>query len=683
MRASEYLGPDGPLAASIEGYEHRPSQMQMADAVAETLEHRGVLLVEAGTGTGKTWAYLIPALLSGKKVVISTGTRTLQDQIMEQDVPALREHLGMEVKVACMKGLSNYLCRRRYEELLKSAEVGKGEHRRHLPIVEKWIEETPCGDRTEIEGLPENAPIWGAISSGPDTRIGARCSHYEKCFVTKMRAAAEKAQIIVVNHHLFFADLSMRGPHGGSVIPDYDAVIFDEAHQIEDVATLFFGTSISIAKLHRLARDAERSLDAAKQVSPLPDALRDAAESFFGRLPHARGERENLDQGILRELEAEIYGLDDVLEALAARCREHRAESESLGQITRRCGRLRDELASVLEAGQGRSVGWLSRRSKSDGSLGAVTLGVSPVDVSSILRDELFLRTDAVILTSATLTTAAKEGPFTFLRSRLGIDFEVEEKRLDSPFSYPEQAGLYLTRRMPDPRSPNFVPAAVEQVDGLVKMTGGGAFVLCTSFRHLRALAQECRVRWFGRYRVLVQGQAPKATLLDIFRRDGNAVLFATSSFWEGVDVPGEALRLVVIDKLPFGVPSDPLVRARCERLEEQGGKPFMELLVPSAALTLKQGFGRLIRSRKDRGIVAILDPRLMTKGYGRVFLNSLPDASRLYSLEEAQAFWAMSEELFGTTAASKNGVTGNDAAESGVPESGAEASAVGQPEPS
>lgn len=733
MRASDLLGPQGPLARSIEGYEHRPSQMRMAELVQTTLEHEGVAIVEAGTGTGKTWAYLVPAILSGKRVVVSTGTRALQDQIMERDLPALRDHLGLAVEAVCMKGLSNYLCLRRYELFRHAPEAATAEVGRQLRVIEDWRAYTETGDRADLP-LPEDASVWAHVQSGPDTRIGARCSFFEKCFVTKMRRAAENARIIVVNHHLFFADLALRGDRtaGGAVIPDYDAVIFDEAHQLEETATLFFGASVSTGQLDRLARDATRSLVAAKDGSPLPEVLRAASDAFFLALPRLREGNDRIpleashftraetvdverdwDGGAMApaptpDLERRFFALDDALEALGAHCRTVRGEDESLAQIAKRCGQIRDDLGRITEAAIGHSVAWVSRRGN------GVALGISPIDVSSILRKELFGRAESVILTSATLTTGrsssstspkvssgsdsdvssstapdgdgvaskgaatigaatkvsqgavskgvgAKRGrsskdpevsprdgtsdeitsDFRYFKQRLGIDFEVDELALPSPFDFPSQAGLYVPEKMPDPRDPRFIDAASREVLGLIAVTDGGAFVLCTSFRNMHALAQACRPTLIDRgYPVLVQGELPKPTLLERFRKSGDAVLFATSSFWEGVDVPGHALRLVVIDKLPFEVPSDPLVRARCERLEEEGGKPFMELLVPAAALALKQGFGRLVRTRKDRGIVSILDSRLVKKGYGKVFLRSLPDASRLYSLAEAKAFW-------------------------------------------
>jgi ATP-dependent DNA helicase DinG len=637
MHARELLGPDGPLARAIAGYEHREAQLAMADAVERVLEHDGVLFVEAGTGTGKTLAYLVPAVLSGRKVVVSTGTKTLQDQLMEHDLPLLERHLGLPVRAASMKGLGNYLCLRRYEEFLGSAEADRAPNDPVVPLLRRFRETTRTGDRAELSAA-EDLPIWAHVSSSSETRIGARCAYYDDCFVTAMRRAAERAQVVVVNHHLFFADLATRGPHSGGVIPDYEAVIFDEAHQIEDVVTEFFGVRVSTTRLETLVRDGQRALSAARLdggAELLRNVLGDGA-AFFAALPRVgvEGARAPLPPDALSAAAREAaLRLDASLDALASFCKRNAGLGEAVAQLGRRAEKARDDLAVIAEGGPAEHVTWAELRGRS------VSIGASPVDVSAIVRDEVLARTRAVVFTSATLATG---GSFEFVRGRLGVETEVDELILPSPFDYASQAALYVPRTLPDPREPEFLDRATEEILALVEITGGGAFVLTTSMRALRELSQRCAGRL--RQTTFVQGQAPKAALLEGFRRDGHAVLFATSSFWEGVDVPGEALRLVVIDKLPFDVPTDPLVRARCERLEQQGAQPFMDYLVPSAAITLKQGFGRLVRTRRDRGVVAILDRRLLTKGYGRVFLRSLPPARRCDDLDAVRAFWTARE---------------------------------------
>jgi len=625
MDAGHLLGPTGPLARGVAGYEHRPGQIRMARAVQDVLSHDGVLLIEAGTGTGKTWAYLIPAALSGRRVLVSTGTRALQDQIMEKDIPALKRHLDIDIDAACVKGLANYVCLRRYNEFLQSANGAQPRFARSLPTLRTWVEATESGDRAALSSIAEEDPIWAKVVSGSDTRIGARCDYYDDCFVTGVRRRAEDAQLVVVNHHLFFADLALRDTGYASVLPDYDTVIFDEAHQIEDTATLFFGSRLSTAMVERLVRDARGALGGQGEPgheARLLDAILGQTSSFFTALPgDANGGREPLPPADIPE--KELFALDNALAELSSHCRNARPVRENVLQIARRADKVRDALGSLEASGH---VSWMQ------GSGRSRSVGASPIDVAPLLRERLHMRVPCVVFTSATLTTG---GDFKFLKQRLGIETEVSEEVVDSSFRYEEQAGLYAPSHLPDPRSPEYVEAATKEILELIRLSDGGAFVLCTSLRMMRLFAkrvgEELDHEWF------MQGDAPKQTLLDRFRDQGNAVLFATASFWEGVDVPGSALRLVIIDKLPFEVPSDPVVAARCERLDEAGESSFMRYLVPAAALSLKQGFGRLIRSSRDRGVVAILDSRIRWRGYGKVFLRSLPPARVCESLEEVE----------------------------------------------
>jgi len=632
MDAGHLLGPTGPLARGVSGYEHRPGQIRMARAVQDVLEHDGTLLIEAGTGTGKTWAYLIPAALSGRRVLVSTGTRALQDQIMEKDLPALKRHLGIEIDAVCVKGLSNYLCRRRFHELLTSADATQPQFARSLPTLRSWVEKADSGDRATLASIAEEDPIWSRVVSGSDTRIGARCGYYDECFATRARRRAEGAQLVVVNHHLFFADLALRDTGFASVLPDYDAVIFDEAHQIEDTATLFFGSRVSIAMLERLVRDARAALRAEpggalageRHETRLLDAVLQQSSNFFSALPaNANGGRASLPPEAIPQ--DALFALDNVLAELSASCRNVRPPQENILQLARRADQLRDALGSLEAAGH---VSW------AQGSGRSTSVGSSPIDVGPLLRERLHERVPCVVFTSATLTTG---GDFGFVKRRLGIETEVSEEVVESPFRYEEQAALYAPMHLPDPRASDFPDVAAKEILELIRLSEGGAFVLSTSLRMMRMLAKrvgdELDQEWF------VQGDAPKQTLLDRFRDQGNAVLFATASFWEGVDVPGTALRLVVIDKLPFDVPSDPVVAARCERLDQAGESSFMRYLVPAAALSLKQGFGRLIRTTQDRGVVAILDSRIRRKGYGKVFLRSLPPARVCDTLDEVQEF--------------------------------------------
>lgn len=639
VRAADYFGPRGILARTMPSYEERPAQVRMCEAIEETLEEERVLLVEAATGTGKTLAYLLPALLfamqQDKRVVVSTGTKTLQDQIAERDLPFAQSVLKSDVGVACLKGLGNYLCLRRFEELKKTPEAVVGSLAKRIPIFDRWRETTSTGDRAELDALSEGAAIWSSMASSTETRIGAKCTYYEDCFVTKMRARAEAARVLVVNHHLFFADLALRDNEGARLLPDYHAVVFDEAHQLEDVATQFFGYRLSTSRLETLVQDAARTLRVAGSAAD--DFVRTVlvrGAAFFEMLPSAAdGNRRLFTRDELPSSAVEeAYAIDAALDGLEAIARSYEAASEACAQLARRIRRTRDELASFADESRDEAlVRWVETSGR------ATTLGASPIDVSATLRERLFYRIPAAILTSATLSTG---GTYEFVRQRLGLDFDVREERLPTPFDYESQAALYLPPHLPDPRAPDYFDEAAREIEALVELTGGGAFVLTTSFRAMNELARRAKLD----QPILVQGDGPKHRLLDRFRSMHDAVLFATASFWEGVDVPGDALRLVVIDKLPFDVPSDPLVAARCEAIRQNGDSPFMRYLVPAAALGLKQGFGRLIRTATDRGIVAVLDSRIVSKAYGKVFLESLPPARRCRNFEQVAAFWRREE---------------------------------------
>jgi ATP-dependent DNA helicase DinG len=681
------LGPGSPLSRRMDGYEHREGQLAMARAVHAALSDDRHLFVEAGTGTGKTLAYLVPAVLSGRRVIVATATHALQEQIFTKDLPLVREVLaahGVDVRAALMKGLSNYMCKRRAAERFGSGEVMGSD----LVRLEKWGRETESGERSEVEGLAENAAAWRDVMSGTDTRIGAGCKYYDECFVTRMRRDAEAAQIVVVNHHLFFADLALRtsknGGFGGA-LPPYDAVIFDEAHQIEGVATDFFGVRVSTSRVDALVRDSRRAVHAAhllgSDAMSLVDQVETASAAFFGawqgagrvsapRRASAAGGGAGSDDG--RRILAQddwtsgrkdaLGRLDLALDALLAFALAKGGE-ETMSVVARRAGELLADLvrvrgmagperhwedddptqAALARAAQGYAggVAWLDARERN------VSLGASPVDLAPLLREKLFERVPSVICTSATLATATSAGPsFHFARGRLGAPPEVTELVVPSPFAFEERAGLYLPDDLPEPTDAGFERACAARAAELAEITDGGAFVLCTSNRAMRSIYAALAARFHGAYDprppspLLVQGMAPKHVLLERFRDSGRAVLVATMSFWEGVDVPGHALRLVVLDKIPFAVPSDPVVAARSARIEAEGGNPFTEYSVPAAAITLKQGFGRLIRTRSDGGIVALLDRRAVRRGYGRALLASLPPAQRLGSLDDVRHFW-------------------------------------------
>lgn len=637
----------------------------MAEAVETAFDEERPLFVEAGTGTGKTLAYLVPAVLSGKKVVISTATHALEEQIFTKDIPMVRSivaPLGVEFRAALMKGLANYVCKRRLGELLASDGAARIGGDRDLARIVEWAKETETGDRAELASLAEDALAWRDVQSSSDTRIGAACEHYGECFVTRMRREAEEANVVVVNHHLFFADLALRRGRGGeyaSAIPPYDVVVFDEAHQIEDIATDFFGMRVSSTKIEALVRDARRAFVAAKLLTVLGTgegkSLLDGVTSASLRFFAALGSRANRSAGEARrilspgDLEGDVRAahgaLDGVLDGLWAYALAN-DRHEAVSVVARRTREVRSSLRSILSGGRvsaegevSAHVAWIDLRERS------VAIGASPVELGATLREALFDRVAGIVCTSATLATGTgvADASFHFARARLGAPPETRELVVPSPFDIARRAALYLPRDLPEPADPAFEGAAVARIVDLVNVTGGGAFVLCTSTRAMKGFHRELRGRIAQP--VLLQGEMPKHLLLSKFRALGNAVLVATMSFWEGVDVPGRALRLVILDKIPFAVPTDPVVAARCTQIEREGGNPFAEYSVPVAAITLKQGFGRLLRTKRDAGIVALLDRRAVTKGYGKRLLASLPPARRVASLEEVQAFWRALEE--------------------------------------
>jgi ATP-dependent DNA helicase DinG len=653
------FAPGGALARSMAGYEDRPQQQAMADAVAAALEDARALLVEAGTGTGKTLAYLVPAAASGKRVVVSTGTRALQEQLTQHDIPLAERALGRPVHAAVLKGVSNYVCKRKSGALELQLPGQGGE----LDAIRSWLLRTETGDRGELGAIGDDSAWWPLLTTTPESRVGPRCPHFETCYVTQARRAAEKADLVIVNHHLYFADLALRAASPGArVLPDHDAVIFDEAHLLEEVMTEHFGFGVSTTRMALLARD----LVGAGHAS---DRLERAAADFFdraraalgtllldasppGRSPPAsdassRGmtpwaSRAALPEGMFAEpaLQAAWFGLDGALEsaeaaAAAAEARgddDGRTGPDAWGQLARRASHARTALADLAEADDGRrAVRWGEVRGAS------VSLRASPIDVSNILRERVLTQVPAAVFTSATLAAA---GRFTYMRERLGLTpDDCDELRVDSPFDYARQAILYVARDLPAPSSPDFTAAACARAAELIEVTGGGAFVLFTSHRALREAADLLRARLS--FPLLVQGQAPPAALLDRFRAERGSVLLATGTFWAGVDVPGPALQLVIMDKLPFASPGDPLVAARAAALERAERDPFRELSVPHAALTFRQGFGRLIRRRDDRGIAAVLDGRLVQKSYGKAFLDSLPPGlARTSALEVVRRWW-------------------------------------------
>jgi ATP-dependent DNA helicase DinG len=685
---------DGPLARAMPDFEPRAGQVEMAAAVARVFANGGVLLAEAGTGTGKTLAYLVPAILSRERVLISTGTKNLQEQIFFKDIPALREALGIPFTAAYMKGRANYLCLHRLDQLNDG--TGPAVHDVFLPMIREWSTRTDSGDRAELSDLPEDLAFWNEVSATAETCLGTECPRYDECFVTRMRQRAAESDVVIVNHHLLCADAAVRQKAYGEVIPACSRAILDEAHQLEDVATQYFGCSVSNYRLEDLARDMERSLlaivgddrKAKDDIIKGVERLREHTKAFFtevafahrgeGRLKteeRVRASAESL--GEARDAAVQLSGALDVIQStLAALSKvrlkpdastvrltafakataslaEARAQSgerrrkadatyenapydddedgrsEQIATLARRAGELRDEIRFLLRAGDDAYVYFVEFRGR------GIFLRAAPIDVSSIVRELLLDRMQTTVLTSATLTV---DGSFDYIRSRLGIR-QADEVRLSSEFDFERQAILYLPRRMPDPRSDNFAVAAGREVIEILKRTRGRAFVLFTSYATMRSVQAIAEMALD--YPILSQGTAPRSQLLNQFRATPHAILFATSSFWQGVDVVGEALSCVIVDKLPFASPGDPITAARIDLIRARGGDAFAEYQVPLAILTLQQGLGRLIRHRRDRGVLAVLDPRIRTKGYGRRFVASLPPAPVVHELSDVDAFFS------------------------------------------
>ena len=635
----------GVLAQAVEQFEPRAGQRAMALAVAQTFGDGGVLLAEAGTGTGKTLAYLVPAILSRQRVLISTGTKNLQEQIYFKDLPVLREALGVPFKAAYMKGRANYLCLHRLDQLRASPAVLHD----FVSMVDEWRSVTDTGDRAELRDLPEDSSLWHDVSATADTCLGNDCPQYQECYVTRMRQKAAESDLVIVNHHLLCADASVRQSSYGEVIPECRYAVLDEAHQLEDVATQYFGIAISNYRVDDLVRDGERALnlgtieDADSNLRRSLRRVDDHAREFFGRLAMARQSRGSFGEERVRvsgewfgDIVDDGLGLISGLDALqhemarmAGTGTGGSIANEDAASLSQRAGEMRENLSFLLEASNPSFVYFLETRNR------GVFLRAAPIDVSSIIREQLLDRMRATILTSATLTVA---GSFEYVKRRLGAD-DANQLRVPSEFDFTEQAILYLPKQMPAPKSPEYGEAVAREVLDLLLRTEGRAFVLFTSYAMLRSVRD--RVELDLPYPLIVQGTAPRSALLAQFRATPNAVLFATSSFWQGVDVVGEQLSCVIIDKLPFASPGDPITAARIEAITAEGGDAFQEYQVPLAILAMLQGLGRLIRHRSDRGVLAVLDPRLRTMGYGRRFLASFPPAPVTQNPEAVSRFFA------------------------------------------
>ena len=644
----QFFAPGGLLSQAHPNYEFRRGQLEMAQSVEKALEERRHLIVEAGTGTGKTLAYLVPVIRSGKRVIISTGTKNLQEQIFFKDIPFLEKHLG-PLRVCYMKGRNNYLCRQKLYDLTNQPVLSGLQEIEQYRQIAAWEENTQSGDRAELTELPETTQLWPKLDARTDRCTGQKCTQWDRCFITEMRRRAMESDIVIVNHHLFFADLALRqsGAPDAGILPEFSAVIFDEAHELEDVASSYFGVSVSNLRFEELARDIEQTLQHKQVMSATLlqglARLRERSRFFFGLLPAGDGRFAFSNrEGFLIKHAKDYEGLMNSLEYVFSQLELLPKKPEEVFNFARRTQELQKQVAFIMESEDKNTVFWIEWRGegrKGRGGHGHVILQATPIDVSQILHSKLFDAVDTAILTSATLAVAApQKGNFDYIRQRVGLE-HTRELVVPSHFDYARQAVLYLPPDMPDPRSTIFGNRAAEKIRRILEITKGHAFCLFTSYAQMNDIHD----RLLGElpYPMLLQGTAPKNALLEEFRTTPNAVLFATSSFWQGVDVQGQQLSCVIIDRLPFAVPSDPIVAARVRAIDSGGGNAFFEYQVPSAVISLKQGFGRLIRSVKDRGVLALLDNRLLKQRYGKVFLDSLPPYKKTNDLAEVDEFFS------------------------------------------
>ncbi len=627
------LGPAGQLANYLPGFAARPQQQEMAEAVEQALSDNTILIAEAGTGTGKTFAYLVPAMLCGKKVIISTGTKNLQDQLFHKDIPLVRDALGVPVDVALLKGRANYLCPHRLQLALEEGRFLTRSQTAELQEINKWAGRTASGDIAELSTLSEDSILWPQVTSSADNCLGGECEYIEGCFIARARRRAQEADLLVVNHHLLFADLALKDEGFGELLPGANAFIIDEAHQLPDTASNFFGTVISANQLFELCRDsiAEELREAgeSRELRGRADKLEKSVRDM--RLALGEGQRRAPWKEVAagRELNEAIATVAERLDELSQGLKALSGRGKGLESCYQRSEELIVRYTQLTGATPEGMIHWFETHTRS------FTINFTPMDVAQLFQQQLQAHPCAWVFTSATLAVGES---FQHFADQLGLEGAVTH-RWDSPFDYPRQALLYVPTGLPEPNNPTYTAAVVEAALPVLEASGGRAFVLFTSHRALKEAAELLQGRID--YPLLIQGDAPRPRLLEEFRQKGNAVLLGTGSFWEGVDVRGEALSCVIIDKLPFASPGDPVLQARIDAMRQAGGNPFMEYQLPQAVITLKQGVGRLIRDVSDSGVLVLCDPRLGTKGYGRTFLDSLPPMSKTLKLEVVRRFFS------------------------------------------